>query len=1133
MTQRNSLPDHDQLLRVSDWSMPQQLGDSVLLGNWFVFLKAEWLQRSGMEVALAATSIDSSHAKPAIVFRGKETLKLPGIQIDPKPLPPADLVAITCDKSLYRVGQDTVRLLLASPQRRNTTQKLRLTLNSNTYSEQQIQLDEYGLCLHAVRDLPEGEYTAGIADIEAAACRFEIAEYRLVPFNVELAEQQLSGTTLRYTLSVTTFNLPYSGPVEVELQERGQRVGKRTTLHCNSEGRCQGAVTLSGMGPYTLNVLAGERTATVVLKGSEQERRETLPINALGEEHQASLLPLPQANQCRGMYIARSGSNTEPFLVERVIGPEVDITARATSELVRVVVVDAVHGTSNEHIYERVNAGDHLRLPVPTPYGVVLVGAFIDGAAWEGWCAVLRPVELDLACMAPQEAKPGSRVTITLKTGIHDRVIPVQLIVKDQRLTAPSDPAVELAACIKKNLSTWREQAFTGKVERTLASAQASPFLPPPMFRMMAASSPMVPPSAPVATSAMPVARQARFGFASPVPRQAAALEALAQGVPGATTPAGTASSGKTAMPTTLAQVRLQFAEVVYNQLVQVQGEAHVEVTLGDSMTRYSIEAFALSAEPLDWQRAETTINAVQSVYGELTVSPFVRAGDPVMGRLDVGAASGSAMVEVQHNDTPVPLFYESGEAITAGLPIPSGSVLRFPLKPGTITAIVRDARKGGLDVSERYISEPGRLRHVTRSLRILTPGDEVTLRTEQALELRPLPGLERPFQLFVEEACQYPYGCVEQTSCKLLAMLTGYITNMGKTESASSYETAIIAWHKRLQSMYLPGSGFCLYPPTDSQSRKPDTHYAPLATKRLLAFPEADSAGIKQEALREILANIQLMAQDAAKYYKIEYPPKKIDDCYSAYLVVNAAKASAQDKERAINFVLKHLTMKDNQASVVVSPRDQAHRFYGAMVAQRAETAYAAAVLLQAGDLNRAIAATNYVTSQFNANGILYSTVDTAAGLALLLSLRKAGIATDATGGRVVLNGEEMTLQQAIQHEGKVESLRCLDGMVLAQVTKEIQEDWSTLKRELPVTVRLEKKGQAQQHFTVGDEIDLVIKVQNYEPGFIRSSVLAWISVAKMSCMCPWWRWGVQSCPLWGKKMNCVNGGVWTKIRG
>ena len=243
--------------------------------------------------------------------------------------------------------------------------------------------------------------------------------------------------------------------------------------------------------------------------------------------------------------------------------------------------------------------------------------------------------------------------------------------------------------------------------------------------------------------------------------------------------------------------------------------------------------------------------------------------------------------------------------------------------------------------------------------------------------------------------------------------MLTGYITNMGKTESASSYETAIIAWHKRLQSMYLPGSGFCLYPPTDSQSRKPDTHYAPLATKRLLAFPEADSAGIKQEALREILANIQLMAQDAAKYYKIEYPPKKIDDCYSAYLVVNAAKASAQDKERAINFVLKHLTMKDNQASVVVSPRDQAHRFYGAMVAQRAETAYAAAVLLQAGDLNRAIAATNYVTSQFNANGILYSTVDTAAGLALLLSLRKAGIATDATGGRVVLNGEEMTLQR------------------------------------------------------------------------------------------------------------------------
>ena len=63
----------------------------------------------------------------------------------------------------------------------------------------------------------------------------------------------------------------------------------------------------------------------------------------------------------------------------------------------------------------------------------------------------------------------------------------------------------------------------------------------------------------------------------------------------------------------------------------------------------------------------------MQAVYGELTVSPFVFPGDPVMGRLDVGAASGGAIVEVRHDGEVLPLFYDNGEAVTPGLPIPSG----------------------------------------------------------------------------------------------------------------------------------------------------------------------------------------------------------------------------------------------------------------------------------------------------------------------------------------------------------------------------------------------------------------------------------------------------------------------------
>lgn len=763
MLQQTRPANYDPSVHISDFSLVEKLGDAALIGKWFVFLSADWLKRSGMDRVLAISGIAGASAKPAVLFRGKEEIALPGASISPTPLPRPQLISLTCDKALYRANRDTVRLLIAAPQQPGARLKLQLRLSGNPYAEYPLTLDEFGLRLWSMQGLPEGEYEARLEGTGADICRFEVAEYRLAPLNAELTEQQLSGETLRYALTVTTFGQPYTGPIEVELQERGQRIGQRHKLTCNHEGVCRGAVKLTGKGPFTLSIFAGERTATVALKGSEQERRETLVISELGEIREISLLPLPQSNFCRGIYIAPAGANTEPFLVRRVVGSAVEITPRAAVELLRAVVVDPATGTGDEQVFEHLQPEHTIRLPIPMPYGIVLLGAFVDGKAWEGWCAVLRPAGLQLQCQAPKEARPGARIHVTLKTGKADRVVPVQLIVKDQRLVAPSDPQVELASCIKKNLGAWREQSMTGEIDRQLAQMvpqygrpRGSPLQwgsPRPLMAAMPMAAPPPPPYLAAPTGApMPAAM-----VGAPQPAQlewapASSLQA-AQTSPATTATAQAVASGN------LAKIRLEFPEIIYNNIVKVQGEADVEVKLGDSMTRYSIEAFALSPETLDWQRTETTVEAVQPVYGELTISPFVFPGDPVMGRLDVGAASGGALVEVRHDNEVLPLFFEDGSEVTPGLPIPSGSVLRFPVRPGVFTATVRDARKGDIDVSERYVTEPGKLRHIMRRLRLLTPGDEVTLQEPHALEIKPMPGLERPFQFFVEGAAKYPYG--------------------------------------------------------------------------------------------------------------------------------------------------------------------------------------------------------------------------------------------------------------------------------------------------------------------------------------------------------------------------------------
>lgn len=1099
MIQQPARPaEYDPAIQITDYALVEKLGESARIGSWFAFLKADWLSRSGLERLLALAGATSISPKPAILFRGKEELTLPGATIAPSTLPTARLLTLTSDKALYRAHHDTVYLLIVALQRPGTI-KLRLRLGSSVYNDYPLTLDEFGLCLWPLSDLPEGAYEATLIDIDETnntnsisgtedfPCRFEVAEYRLAPLNAELAEQQLSGDSLHYMLVVSAFGQPYHGPIDVELQEQGRRVGRREKLTCDEHGRCRGVAKLTGAGPYTLNLFAGEKTATVALKGSEQQRRESLVVSELGTIHSISLLPLPQSETCRGLFVAREGSNDAPLLVQRVIGSEAVITSRVAVEQLKAVVIDPSRNSSEEHEWTQLAAGQEIRLPVPAPYGLVLFGAFIEGYAWEGWCAILRPSDLQVRCEVPTQAQPGKRIAITLSANQPDRVVPVHLIVKDIRLVAPSDPQTELASCIKSNLAAWHEHSRTGRVERALSDFRHI-YRPMGMMRAMAmpVSAPLPPPM--TTTTALPAAPPMPVPTAPPTGQPVMVAQGSTAIIErGSLQSAAPATRTQVAAPT-LAQMRVAFTEVVYNAIVHVQGETTVQVKLGDGLTRYSIEAFALSTETLDWQRVETTVDAVQPVYGELTVSPFVAAGDPVLGRLDVGAASGSALVEVRHDGEPLPLFDENGKRVIQGQPVPSGTVLRFPAHPGAITSIVRDARSGEADVSERYVTEPGRLRHITRRLRLLTPGEQITLEAPPMLELKPLPGLEQPFQFFLEGAIYYPFGCIEQTSMKLFAMFAGYIVNQDKAEVASTYAAAIPAWHKRLRSMALAKGGFCMYPPAEGGSNKVDTHYAPRGVQHLLHLPSPKQSGIREQALLDILDDISSLAKRAAAYYKITFPPLQIRSCHDAYNVLQSSD-SPERRDEALNYARMRLREERGQTYVRLADDEQARNLYGTAVAERQETAYAAATLLVGrlpADLPRAIAATNYLTSQVNEEGRLYSTVDTAACLSLLLGLRDAGVVTTADGGRVEINGQQMSLANALSYTQKVETLRCIEGVVAAQITSEAMEDWSAVKSAIPVEVSLERVGRARDAFQVGDALDLVIRVPRYEPGMV-----------------------------------------------
>ncbi|HET8844802.1 MAG TPA: hypothetical protein VFN35_25240, partial [Ktedonobacteraceae bacterium] len=662
-------PDlRDRRVTLRDQELAQKLGDLILIGKRFAFMKPGWMGQAlpGMEQwGLSPQPVAELNKSSAIVFLGEKEVALPGASVAGQSFAKPDLISLTSDKALYRVGTESVRLLVASPQRPHAELQLTLRLSGSHYANYTVTLDAYGLCLRALAGLPEGEYEARLEGTEASVCRFEVAQYRLAPLTADLVEQVMENSTLNFTLLLQAFGQPYTGEIEIELQERGQRVGKRQQRHTDKDGHCTGSVELTGAGPYTLNIIAGERTATVALKGSEQERREVITISELGNIQELSLLPLPGGEVCRALSIASRGQNTSPFLVSEVIGEEIQLVARAGADLVRAVMYSPATGEVTEHLQEQVAAGTKLTLKTPAPYGLLLVGAFIKGKPWEGWCVVVRPSDLNLAIFAPKQARPGKRVTITLRTDQPERAVPVQMIVKDQRLIAPGDPQVELAARIKATLPDSSKGAW--KPGEPSASLYAAGFdFPTPILpvqgsmSMPSALQPMrsgigFPPTMPMPAgprkSGNVVRRLAEVAAAAPV---ALAQTALTRREDGASQAAPKAQTANTSM---LTPIRVEFPEVIHNSLVSVTGQAEVTIKLGDSLTNYTIEAFALDG--LDWVRQEAQLEAQLPAYGELVLSPFVFPGDQVSGTLHVGAASGRAHVEVLHDGDPVPLWVD------------------------------------------------------------------------------------------------------------------------------------------------------------------------------------------------------------------------------------------------------------------------------------------------------------------------------------------------------------------------------------------------------------------------------------------------------------------------------------------
>jgi hypothetical protein len=508
--------------------------------------------------------------------------------------------------------------------------------------------------------------------------------------------------------------------------------------------------------------------------------------------------------------------------------------------------------------------------------------------------------------------------------------------------------------------------------------------------------------------------------------------------------------------------------EVVFAGLLPLrQGKASATVHLGPGFTDYLVEVFVVSG--LDWSSAEADFRAEKDPFISLDLPMFVHRDDCVMGRIHAGARSRSMRVTVTRDSVEVPLEY-AGRTLQPGEVLHADrATLLLIAQPGEYRATIEDG-SGGSDVSMARIEEPGKLRTTARSLRFLEPGQSLTAGDPSILSLRVLAGLHRPLDNLVSATADYAHHCCEQTAAKILAGCAMYALAQENTPRRAQAEAIIRAGIERESLMWLPGRGFKMYP---HLSDEPHPGLGPLAARYLrnLVLLRQNKAGLMSPGLRAALDQGLRMAEDAFAAYRLDWPPARVASCVEGWSVL-VFNPDAEARARAADFVRGFVAGQSGSGAV----------------RQRGDSAYAAAALFLTGDREdrrRAWPLVNSVLQDLGPEGRLYSTLDSVAAIALMREL-----STLAETGTVEVNGRPFPTDQAALLPDAVHTLTARAGVTIVELTRLVEEDWDRLNATVPLQVTLETQGQARSQFTVGDAIDLHVRVPS---GYVDGDLL-WV---------------------------------------
>jgi hypothetical protein len=1101
---------------IHDRKLAEQTKNFVKIGHYFVFAEERNPQGHNQKISGRLARLLIQKADKVFPLADMP-VALEGLTITPVPKPVSLMGCIVSDRDIYRAGQDNIRLFVAClPPCR--TLNLTVEMQGVFFAARKVELTD-GAGMETFSGLLPGEYSARI-DMRGRplgqSVFFTVAEDKAAPMRVRLLSHRFNKAAgnLFFALSAESYRMPFGGQIIAAVTEKDKTLAE-TILQPISPGYYEGKIGIKGQGPFRLRLTAAddpERVTDIAVPWTRKTDRDVSVINELGTDVQFSMMPEPDALPIRGGWLTRGDFLPTPLIVEEVVTDTPVIHAAVAVESLVLVNLDLATGRYSVQEAGDMKSGSRIRAEVSGAMSMVFVGCFVSGRPFEGYTTFISPVRLRVSAEVPAIIGPGKNLSVKLRCEGTDRPVPVLICVRDERLSADT-PGTALGTSLKRcmdnatrgmaeaeimplNLPDETREPLTEEKKDEVSDPEDDPLvlsgIETEYEDIIDLSDDLVLSLSDIAEDSEKISEVIPLDESDPEPEfrtmefNADQMYTALDGIVGEKQKTESLIPDDKSLPDQVDTAKKDradkhidgvFPEILFYGIISVAGTAEVIIPSGNSRGIFAVETFALTGT--DWASHRTIVTAGPRVRAELDLPPAVHPDDHVVGRVRISSASGKASVCLMRDEVPVK-FRAADKSDTIADVMDTPVELEFDVVPGRYTATASDPILGESDTTEEQVGEPGRFGFYAKELLLLQKGESLSLHSDSRIRLlRVLPNLDDTYKQLATAIIRYPHhGCV-QTAAKILAATFMYVsaqTQGGKAEA----EQIILAEVAQVQKMLIPDRGFVLYPGENFVHE----YYSPLTVRYLRTLSKLSAVSSLSPGLRQAVAEGLSLAERAAKAHGMKRIPDRIASPEDVY----AAASAGKDKGEIVKFIEEFIVFSDSSAS----PAQKQHA-----AADRASLAYCAAALIATGDLRQGIAIANQVFSQFNAQGSLYSSVDSVAALVLMTQLGLSGIIGSST--HILVNGRKMTVSEAVQTEEALLSLEVQSGIAAVEITRIREEDWSDHDRGFPVKAEFRNTGGKKiRYFKAGDRADLLVSLPDgYETGDV-------VLVSLPACMSP-----------------------------